>query len=249
MLNSIYIKLLSYIIQIVDLKNKKKIISFFKNNFESDKLNIIDIGAHKGETINIFYNNFNINKIIAFEANKLIFEKLKQNINKKKTNKIEIINSGIGEKEETKNLSIFNETSSSTFSDINKKSKYYQRKAKFLSFFKRKDEDLNYYAETKIFPLSSFKNFNDLNKIDILKIDTEGYELKVLKGINPLDFRKIRYIYFEHHYDLMLKKNYKYFDIMNFLNEHNFYVSLKIKMNFRKTFEYIYENKKFESKS
>ena len=159
MLNSIYIKLLSYIIQIVDLKNKKKIISFFKNNFESDKLNIIDIGAHKGETINIFYNNFNINKIIAFEANKLIFEKLKQNINKKKTNKIEIINSGIGEKEETKNLSIFNETSSSTFSDINKKSKYYQRKEKFLSFFKRKDEDLNYYVETKIFPLSSFKRF------------------------------------------------------------------------------------------
>ena len=43
----------------------------------------------------------------------------------------------------------------------------------------------------------------------------------------------------------MIKKNYTYRDIKNFLNEKNFYLSLKLKMNFRKTFEYIYENKKY----
>ena len=52
-----------------------------------------------------------------------------------------------------------------------------------------------------------------INKVDILKIDTEGYELKVLKGIIKKDFKKIKFIYFEHHYDLMIKKLYKYSEI------------------------------------
>ena len=63
----------------------------------------------------------------------------------------------------------------------------------------------------------------------------------MLKGINEKDLKKIKFIYFEHHYDLMIKKNYKYSEIRKFLNTNNFYLSFKIKMNFRKTFEYIYE--------
>ena len=41
----------------------------------------------------------------------------------------------------------------------------------------------------------------------------------------------------------MLKKNYKFQDINEFLVEKGFKKSFKIKMKFRKTFEYIYENK------
>ena len=48
--------------------------------------------------------------------------------------------------------------------------------------------------ETKIFPLSHFQEVNKIEKIDILKIDTEGYELNVLKGIDPNHFKKIKYI-------------------------------------------------------
>ena len=84
MLHSIYIKLLSNIIEIIDFKNKKKIINFLKKKFKSNKLNIVDIGAHKGETIDIFCKNFNINKIISFEANPIVFDWLKKKIKKKK---------------------------------------------------------------------------------------------------------------------------------------------------------------------
>ena len=78
MINKIFIKLLSSIINIVDSPQKKKIVIFFKNKFGKEPLNIIDIGAHKGETIKLFLQNFNINRILAFEANPLISKKLEK---------------------------------------------------------------------------------------------------------------------------------------------------------------------------
>ena len=85
MINKIFIKLLSLIINIVDSQTKKKVINFFKYKFSNESLNIIDIGAHKGETIKLFLKNFNINKILAFEANPTISKKLK-----KKNKKLQI---------------------------------------------------------------------------------------------------------------------------------------------------------------
>ena len=49
---------------------------------------------------------------------------------------------------------------------------------------------------------------------------------------------------FEHHYHDMLKKNYKFKDIHEILKQNNFDRIYKAKMPFRKTFEYIYVNKK-----
>ena len=69
-----------------------------------------------------------------------------------------------------------------------------------------------------------------------------GYEYNILRGIHKLDFKKIRYIYFEHHYDLMIDKKYKFDDINKLLKENNFSLKYKLKMKFRKSFEYIYES-------
>ncbi len=105
-------------------------------------------------------------------------------------------------------------------------------------------KDINqYYKKEKIIvkKLDDYIEEFNIKKIDILKIDTEGYELKVLKGaINNL--KKIRYIYFEHHYDNMIIKNYTFKDINKILIENNFKKVFKTKMIFRKSFEYIYEN-------
>ena len=74
-------------------------------------------------------------------------------------------------------------------------------------------------------------------------MDTEGFEFNILRGINGNDYEKIKYIYFEHHYDLMINKKYKFSDINNLLIKKNFNKVYKLKMKFRKSFEYIYENK------
>ena len=55
--------LIKFLIELIDHSNKKKIISFFKKNFQNKKLKIIDIGAHEGETIELFLKNFQIEKI------------------------------------------------------------------------------------------------------------------------------------------------------------------------------------------
>ena len=242
MLNKIYIKFLLMIIYFIDMQNKKKIINFFKKKLNKKPLIIIDIGAHIGETINLFYNNFTIENILAFEANPIVFKKLKKIIKKiNNKNKISLFNFGLGDKEENKVLSIFNESSSSTYNIIDEKTEYYKRKNFFLSFFSK--GIIQKKISTNILPLSKINEVNELKNIDILKTDTEGYELNILKGIYQGHFNKIKYIYFEHHYDLMIKKNYKYSDIKIFLNKNNFNLTFKIKMKFRKTFEYIYENR------
>ena len=80
------------------------------------------------------------------------------------------------------------------------------------------------------------------HKIDFLKIDTEGYEFNVLKGAGN-HLKDIRFVYFEHHFDDMLKKDYTLSDIHNYLANNGFKKTFKLKMFFRKSFEYIYENK------
>ena len=49
-------------------------------------------------------------------------------------------------------------------------------------------------------------------------------------------------IMFEHHYDNMIIKNYKFNDIHTLLKNNGFQKVYKIKMPFRKSFDYIYEN-------
>ena len=73
----------------------------------------------------------------------------------------------------------------------------------------------------------------------MLKIDTEGYEFEVLKGLGDL-ISRVSVILFEHHYDNMIIKNYTFSDIHNLLKSNGFQRIFKIKMPFRKSFDYIY---------
>ena len=82
-----------------------------------------------------------------------------------------------------------------------------------------------------------------IENVDLLKIDTEGYEFNVLKGLSKHN-QKIKLVYFEHHYDDMIIKNYKFGDIHQLLENYGFKMIKKSKMFFRKSFEYVYENQK-----
>ena len=41
-------------IYLIDLNHKNKIVSFLKSKFKNKLINVIDVGAHKGETIKCF---------------------------------------------------------------------------------------------------------------------------------------------------------------------------------------------------
>ena len=119
-------------------------------------------------------------------------------------------------------------------------SKYLKRKLRILNI---KDENsFHYKMPIEVITLDNFIDSQKINYIDLLKIDTEGYELNVLKGLSKY-YKKIKLIYFEHHYDDMIVKNYKFKDIHELLKEYGFVMIKKSKMIFRKSFEYVYENK------
>ncbi|MDA7830976.1 FkbM family methyltransferase [Candidatus Pelagibacter sp.] len=233
------------IIKIVDFFYQKKIITFFKNNSDAKYDVLLDVGAHEGETISSFLKNFKIKNTYSFEASKNTYHILETNIDRikntyKETN-IEIFNFGVGSSVEQKIFYELPDSNSSTFNLIDQKSSYFKRKNKILSFFFKKKFTVkkNYVSQIK---LSQFIKNKKLIKIDILKIDTEGYELEVIKGLEE-KIKIVNFIYFEHHYDNMIKKNYTFSEIHDFLSLNGFNKVFKVKMPLRKSFDYIYRKK------
>ena len=238
-------KLVLLFLSFFDYFHQKKIIEFLKKNGLS-KINIIfDVGAHKGESINLFLKNFKIATLCSFEASPTTFKILSDKINyfrnKFKDSKLIIENYAIGSVKKKVFLKQLKESSSSTIRNLNKNSKYYKKKLFFLHGNKKSP----FFKEIEVeqIRLSDYLAEHNMDKVDFLKIDTEGYELEVLIGAKEV-LPKIDIILFEHHYDDMITKNYKFSDINKFLLLNGFTQLYKSKMPFRKTFEYIYKQSK-----
>ena len=231
---------------IFDLFHKKKMVFFLKKNELVNFKIVFDVGAHEGETIELCLDHFNIEKIYSFEPSHFSFKNLKKKVDKIKNKKIktEIILENIALGTENKNIKIkhMNESSSSTIKELNTKSKYYKKKKKLL--FNLKNQNLFNEISVQQKNLDDYISQKNIQKLDFLKIDTEGYEFEVLSGVKK-NIKNIKLILFEHHYHDMIKKNYKFGDVHDLLNKNNFRQIYKAKMPFRKTFEYIYKNKSY----
>ena len=237
-------KLILLLLSFFDFFHQRKIIRFLsKNNLT--KIDILfDVGAHKGESINLFLNNMNVKKIISFEPspiNYLLLKDFKKHYFKK-FDKTEILieNIGLGNENKEINFKQLEESSSSTMKEINEKSTYFKRKFKLLNSFDKKKKYK--VLKVEITTLDDYMNLNNIDKISFLKIDTEGFEYEVLKGLKK-KIQLVDLIMFEHHYDNMIIKDYTFRDINNLLIMNNFFQIYKTKMPFRKTFEYIYVKK------
>ena len=234
-------KLALFLIGIFDFFYQKKILNFLKKKGFNKFNLLLDVGAHRGESIKLFLNNFEVKKIISFEASPINFEFLKKKeikyIKKFSNTKIVIENIALGSKNKTADLKQFTESSSSTIKNINVKSQYLKRKFKLLNFFNTKD--IYHSFKIKILKLDDYFIQNNIQNVDFLKIDTEGYEYEILLGLEK-KIKLVNIIMFEHHYDNMIEKEYTFTDINNLLVSNNFTKIYKSRMPFRKTFEYIY---------
>jgi FkbM family methyltransferase len=228
-------KLFEFITLCLDNFTQKKNIAVIKKILGNEINTFFDVGAHKCETINLFNKHFKIKKIFAFEANVDLIS------NYKAISNTTIISKGIGEKNGKKKFYKNNFSAISSFNCLNEKSNYSKLKKKITGFVYSKKETI-VEKEVNIITLESFCKKNKISKIELLKIDTEGYEFSVLKGLKN-NLTKVDVILFEHHYDSSLIKNYKFSDIHNLLIKNNFERTFKNKMIFRKIFEYIYVNK------
>ncbi len=237
------IKLIKFVLLLFDNYQSKKILSFIKLKLKNheDKNIFFDIGAHKGETCIQFLNKFNFKQAHVFEPEPETYNVLEKNIkNKFKDVNIHLNNFALGEKNTALNINSTIESSSTTIHDINENTDYFLRKKKVLGLSKNE----KFFVKKKINMVNvlDYIEKNKLTNIDVLKIDTEGYEYYILKSFGKF-LKNVKIIYFEHHYDLMIKKGYFFSDISKLLLNLNFEQGYKHKMYFRKSFEYIYINK------
>ena len=233
------------ILELFDYFHKKKIrqtiISILGKNIDT----FFDVGAHRGETIKFIDGFMNVKKIFAFEPLSVNFKFLSKKTKKlslRKETNFFLFEKALGNEEATKNIKEMRETSSSTFNEINTESKYFKRKKRVLNLGMKN----NFYELKNVNVIKGatiIKN-NNVKSIDLLKIDTEGYEFAVINGFEE-DICRVKVLLFEHHYNLMIKKDYKFSDIHKYLISKNFVLRKKFKMPLRKTFEYIYFNQDF----
>ena len=198
--------------------HQKRIINFLKN--KNIKL-LIDVGAHKGEFINCGLQIKSIEKIIAFEPQKKIFELLKKKFIH--NNKVNLNNTALDIENNKKKIKINKLSSTSTLNEINRNSLYYKFKS-FLLY--EKDAIISEY-EIKTISFDNFFKSINLDPNTLLKIDTEGYEFNVLQGARE-KIENVKYVLIENQFSKMYK-NVDFEQCHNFLKEKNFILLKKFK--------------------
>ena len=223
-------KIFHLILNLVEYFYKKKLIKKIKKYLPTKIKIFFDIGAHKGETTIDFSKNFLIEEAYLFEPLKKNFDTLKDKLNyKNRIKNIHIFNFALGDKNEKIFINEALESSSSTINEINTSSRYFKRKEKIIKFFNK-----NAKVSKSQIVVKKAKDFileQNISSIDFIKLDTEGYEFIILNDLGSF-IKNVKLILFEHHYDLMIRKKYKFNDLHNLLFNNNFEQVYKSKMYF-----------------
>ena len=218
--------------------HQKYIIFFFKKRLK--KINFfIDVGCHKGTYTDLFNSNYNLKKILMFEPQKEIFPFLKRKYSKFQN--IQIFNNAVGDTNKLKRMYINKHDLTSSLKKLDENNFYIKQKKKL--FNEKKNQSLiikNYLI--KCITLSKVIKKYKFNRVDLIKIDTEGYEYEVLKGLGNSIF-KINYILIEFHND-KIYSDYDSFKIHAFLKKKNFKLKKTFKFPFTAWEDRVYINKK-----
>lgn len=216
--------------------HQKKIIFYLYKILKKPKY-ILDIGAHNGTYSDLFMQYYTYSKFFLFEPNIDLYKKLKIKYKHKKN--IKLYNYGIGDKNCLQRFALSKISDYvSTFSKINKKSKYLFIRNLLFGFLNNK---INYKL-VKLKKLDALPNIRR-KKIDLIKVDVEGYEEKVIDGAF-LTLQNTNIILIEYHKD-DLYKNYKHNKIHKNLKKFNFKLYKKFKFPFMKWEDRIYVKKNY----
>ena len=143
-----------------------------------------------------------------------MFEKFKDDEN------VFLNNYALGETKGEKNFNISAQTGASSFNKINKNSEWIEVRSKE---YKTSIENFISSAKVKISTLDDYCSKNKIDTIDLLKIDTQGYEDRVMQGgINALKNKKIKAIVTELMFDNVYEKYFSFSDIEKYLLPNNF---------------------------
>lgn len=195
--------------------NEKK---FLKEQLNKKDITVIDIGANVGSFLDFIIKDFKIKKICAFEPSILAYKKLKTKFNQKN---ITLENCALSNKNGFKKFYEYKLTSQSSFYKLtNKKNPF---------------NEINKIYKVKTIKLDEYSDLKG-KKIDICKIDIQGEELNVLKGMQKsLYKKKIKLIKIE----ITIRNDYgdnknQFLNIVNFLKKYDYNIITISKVKFSK---------------
>ena len=223
------IKLLLPIIYkiLISLKLNRRVINFlsekgyksnekynFKEHIENllkkNKITALDVGAQGGfNSDNFFPNQYNQ----YFQS--ILVEPIKDEANKFKEQKF-VINKGLWSNKERKNLYVLDNRLGS--------SSMYMPNEEAFDLHRIKKKDFQNYKVTRTIQIDCDTISNQLSELNIkmldyLKIDTQGAELEILKGIGS--FRPL-FLKIEAHFFSIYKNTPSWHELVNFLYEMNY---------------------------
>ena len=188
----------------------------YLNKLDIEK--IIDIGAHKGEFLEKMLQIEKVNSFYAFEPQKNIFNELSVKFSKNK--KVTLFNYAMDEEITKKKIKINKLSMTSSLAEINENSLY----LKFKNFLTQAKS--NFVDEYEVQTNTIDKIFESMSlKKTLLKIDVEGFEIRVIKG-SQIKLREIPFILLENQFGNHYKNN-NFNDVIKLLFEQNFKIEKK----------------------
>lgn len=154
-----------------------------KKHISSKSPVLIDVGGNKGDYALMLHSAFPAARIFSLEPNPKTFEHLEKNAEGKFT----VINKGLGNSSST--LQLFFDKNDKTSVQASSDPEILRTIAGTTELEK---------VDIDVVTLDEFCKENSIEKIDLLKIDTEGFELEVLEGADVLlEKNAIKVIQFE----------------------------------------------------
>tara|TARA_B100001057_G_C22839311_1_gene946436 strand:+ start:1497 stop:2258 length:762 start_codon:yes stop_codon:yes gene_type:complete len=180
---------------------------------------IFDIGGNKGQSIEKYLRIFNEPIIHSFEPIKTEFDIMHKKFRNNKN--IFLNNVALGDKTEGKEFNITAKTGNSSFNKLNPGTDWLKTRSNQYNTTEK--SYVTSIQKVNIIKLDDYCSNNNINHIDIVKIDTQGYEDKVLEGsINTIKNNQIKAIVTEIMFDDVYDKYFSFSDIEKFILPNNF---------------------------
>lgn len=216
-----------------------RLAKFYRTAIQVNNPVIFDVGANKGQTIRFFLKLFPGATIYAFEPNKKLFTKLQSEFGH--NSNIHLINKGVSNQTGKLTLKETVTDETSTFEELNYNSAYLKMKAKVLGVTPEAVVKDQY--EVEVITLSSFINEVKPGAVHVVKIDTEGHEMKCLQGLFTGAKPGVEYIQLEHHHDDMYQNAIKDGEMTAWLQQKDYELSTTIKHGFGDFVELVFRKK------
>jgi FkbM family methyltransferase len=143
---------------------------------------ILDVGANSGQTALRLLREFPSKKIYSFEPHPRTFTELEKNT--RKYGNVTAINAALGSENCVTKLFVYENGALNSL--VN---------SPFVSRFAVHSTGVDAVSVTQI---DEFCSINGIDCIHTLKVDTEGFDLEVLKGaMRMLEMRRIKFVYVE----------------------------------------------------